>query len=217
MVEWLRTMMAKCQGCFFWSRWPNFRSRRTRSMLSSGMITASTPLCLKQDQMCSRSCQMWSKPGRLFVQSLWTHVQPLCGSQPSVNQKKVLLSDGARKSSKGKHVPALWLMRMLTCCPPNVVYDRFLFQPVGMHHLVQPHVGQTVISRYPRTFLSTLNITPFSVCKTNPSQRWKATERCRPTLLILRSDRWGSFWTLIGTVCSCCTWGSLTLWCCFSG
>lgn len=28
-----------------------------------------------------------------------------------------------------------------TCCPPNVVYDKFLFQPVGVHHLVPPHVG----------------------------------------------------------------------------
>lgn len=79
IVEGLRTMMGKCQGWFFWSCWPNFWSRRTRSM-SSGRDNS-------HDQMCSRSCQMWSKPGRLFVKSLWTHVQPLCGSQPS-NKKR---------------------------------------------------------------------------------------------------------------------------------
>lgn len=207
IVEGLRTMMGKCQGWFFWSCWPNFWSRRTRSM-SSGRDNS-------HDQMCSRSCQMWSKPGRLFVKSLWTRAAFVWLT--TFKQKKVSLSDGERKSSNGKHVPALWLMRILTCCPSNVVYDKFLFQPGGMHHLGQPHVGQTVISCYPRTFLSTLNTTPFSGSKTNPSQRWKATEWRRPTLLILRSDRWGSFWIFIETVCFCCTWGSLMLWCCLSG
>lgn len=79
----------KVPGLFFRSRWPNFRSRRTRSMSSRDMITASAALSLKQDQMCSRSCQMWSKP--VFVESLSTRVSRKLQS----NKIKVSLSDGA--------------------------------------------------------------------------------------------------------------------------
>lgn len=185
-------------------------SQRTRSM-PSGEITA-TLLSVLNRTRCVPACVRCEANLVVFVQSLWTHVQPLCGFRPLVQKK--LKKRFCWVTEPENPQTALWLIGTLTCCPPNVVYDKFLFQPV--HHLVQPHVGLTVISCYPAPSSPLWTLLPKRF-QNKPLTEVKAAGWRGRTLLILRSDRWGSFWTWIETVCSCCTWGSLMLWCCFSG
>lgn len=91
------------------------------------------------------------------VERPWT----LCvGSQPPVKQKGLRRVTEPENPQTEHYLPAVWLMPRTTCCPPNVVYDKSLFQPVGVHH--QDTCGTCGSSPAPLPFLSTLNITLFS-------------------------------------------------------